>query len=111
MSSRQRGLGRGLGALIAPADTTRPAVSRGTPSDVFFNGPAAAGKGSGSGPMADAGTPESIDLTGSAGDPAGGSEAAAEGRVVGELRLLPVDVISPIRGSHVPSSTRRRSRN
>src|SRR3954451_22895116 len=104
MTARQRGLGRGLGALIAPAESgQRPPAPAGrtSPSDVFFNG-------SGSSPTSSA----TIDLTGrpepdgySAGDAVTRNDpqtvtdpaepASGEGQVVGELRLLPVSAIVP----------------
>ncbi|HSP37534.1 MAG TPA: ParB/RepB/Spo0J family partition protein [Frankiaceae bacterium] len=89
MSVRQRGLGRGLGALIAPAESARQAPSgqtRTSPSDVFFNGP---------------GRHASIDLTSPPVEPGLGGAAGPDvadnvaGQVVGELRLVPVQAIHP----------------
>jgi ParB family transcriptional regulator, chromosome partitioning protein len=97
MSMRQRGLGRGLGALIAPAAPSVPAVPSAppapalrpvaggpTPSDVFFNGSASIR------------IPESGPTSppaGSVDHPAVEPETA--GQVVGELRMLPVAAIGP----------------
>lgn len=113
MTARQRGLGRGLGALIAPAEAgPRPPSSLGrtSPSDVFFNGPGSNGSGStGPGGTGPGGT-ATIDLTGqpgqtetppSAAEPmqapaaTGAVDAPREGQVVGELRLVPVAAIVP----------------
>ncbi|MDQ1635469.1 MAG: ParB family transcriptional regulator, chromosome partitioning protein [Frankiaceae bacterium] len=86
MSTRQRGLGRGLGALIAPPDTgLRPAqdrrVAAGSPSDVFFNG--------GNAPV---GRPPTEPSAAAVADP---PAAAAADRVAGELRMVPVGAIVP----------------
>ncbi len=125
MTMRQRGLGRGLGALIAPSDSTRPApaadtvstasapapatqatpATRPSPSDVFFNG------GAGTVRLPEAGTSvapsqreDTVDVpaSGSGTDTSDGANAVdgagTEGsrdRVVGELRILPVDAIAP----------------
>ncbi len=97
MSSRQRGLGRGLGALIAPADAgLRPQPERrspgGSPSDVFFNGGHSPGVTTPQGP-ATAGS----DLPGLPGASTGptADDAATGSRVAGELRMLPVGAIVP----------------
>lgn len=78
MSVRQRGLGRGLGALIAPAEAPiRPRSGPASPSDVFFDGGGSAGRTRPTAPPPQEDAPE----------PAG--------QVVGELRLVPLDAISP----------------
>jgi ParB family chromosome partitioning protein len=124
MTMRQRGLGRGLGALIAPSDTVRPpqatapAETRPSPSDVFFNG----GAGTVRIPEAATSTPPAQRVVtttetvaadqieraatnagegggageaGEAGDLGDTASAVDGGRVVGELRVLPVDAIMP----------------
>jgi ParB family chromosome partitioning protein len=101
MTTRQRGLGRGLGALIAPAQAvpaSRPGapgadVPRTSPSDVFFNGPSA-GPATG---RADGGGAEPTDLEPAPPTPGPGSPSTASegGQVVGELRLVPTSSIVP----------------
>jgi ParB family chromosome partitioning protein len=65
---------------------------------VFFNGPASGGTVADARfgtPVPASAAPDSIDLTGMPGSVASPADAAPEGRVVGELRLLPLDAISP----------------
>jgi ParB family chromosome partitioning protein len=97
VSSRQRGLGRGLGALIAPVEPgLRPAPERrnpgGSPSDVFFNGGHSPGgattPGSGTTGSNVPGPP--VSAAGTTSD-----ATAAGSRVAGELRMLPVGAIVP----------------
>jgi ParB family chromosome partitioning protein len=94
MSVRPRGLGRGLGALIAPAEPiARPRpTAGGSPSDVFFNG-AGSLQVSGPVPPAAAAAPPPPPTADHPGSEALGSEPV--GQVVGELRLLPTASIVP----------------
>lgn len=113
MTTRPRGLGRGLGALIVPADAVPasrpgsaadPGAARTSPSDVFFNGPSAGRSidltaGTGSGPASGTTAPPApADAAAGAGVSDAVSEAAGAaggGQVVGELRLLPASAIVP----------------
>ena len=83
MTTRTRGLGRGLGALIAPT-TTRPA-----PDPAAINLPPPAGAPAQTGASM---PPAVIDLDSPAG--ADGTESTA-GTVVGQLRMIAVTRIAP----------------
>ena len=84
MTTRTRGLGRGLGALIAPTTTSRP-VAAGPEVITLPPSPVLTG--------ALGSAPPTIDLTtGPAND---GSPGSDSGTVVGQLRLLPVARIAP----------------
>jgi ParB family chromosome partitioning protein len=100
MTARQRGLGRGLGALIVPAEAGQrpPAVGRTSPSDVFFNGSSSSATIDLTGRPASDGPPAPPEVVPSATGAPGDAEAAepeGAGQVVGELRLLPVSSIAP----------------
>jgi ParB family chromosome partitioning protein len=128
MATRQRGLGRGLGALIAPSDTSRqqqqatssaatatpttaptttaPTTTKPSPSDVFFNGGAGTVRIPEAVPAVSAQrvVTAEAEAVASAGSSAPAVEQAAAAvddetvsgdRVVGELRILPVDAIAP----------------
>lgn len=113
---RQRGLGRGLGALIAPSESrpqhgggasasvasasvaTAPASTRPSPSDVFFNG----GAGTDTVRIPEAsvpapGSPRAATdaVTATPEEPSSEPGVASGDRVVGELRILPVEAIAP----------------
>jgi ParB family chromosome partitioning protein len=89
MSARQRGLGRGLGALIAPPEARPGPIRDGgatSPTDVFFNGPSVSVSGGA--------VPPQPEVPAGAGGDARAMDAQ-RGQVVGELRLVQVSAIVP----------------
>src|ERR1700712_3751245 len=88
MTTRTRGLGRGLGALIAPPSSTRPAPEPvAAPVAATITLPEA-GERDSAAPVA----PPAPIL---AEEPGAAPTVTPEGTVVGELRLIPVGRITP----------------